>query len=77
MMGGGGDRRRLTHLGKQEVFNRGIKRNRRCPPSYTKLEILLLAQLGCNGRRRKLGAGNVFCFFKSDSLYILQLLLFI
>lgn len=59
----------LAHLGK--VFNRGIKRIRRCLPFYTKLEILLLAQLGCNGRRR-LGAGNIIsclCFLVTVRLF--------
>lgn len=71
MMEGGGERGRLAHLGGQEVFNRGIKRNRRCPPFCTKLEILLLAQWGCNGRRRRLGAGNVISWFSFLSQTVL------
>lgn len=50
-MKGGGERRRLAHLGK--VFNKAIKSSRRCPLFYTKLQILLLSRLGCNGSRRR------------------------
>ena len=50
-MKGGGERRRLAHLGK--VFNKDIKSSRRCLLFYTKLQILLFSQLGCNGSRSR------------------------